>query len=164
MFRKSLEKVIKLEEFIKYHSNNYFSGFYDGQWRILAHQSRDQKIESHRKTQESDYIWNVANGALFDTDPAELDRLGPDFSARGFSEGRVEFAVEFDKVIRTTVGSGRDMNKQYTKSNKKDLSQSDQINQFTGNYRRFLSEDSSEKQHVLVPESTTIAQYLNREF
>ena len=153
MFRKGLEKVIKLEEFIKYHSNNYFSGFYDGQWRILAHHSRDQKFESHRKTQESGYIWNVANRALFDTDPDELDRLGPDFASRGFSEGRVEFAVEFDKVIRNTIAQYS----QDTKSDKQDVSQSDQINQFTGNYRRFLSDDSSEKQHVLVPESTTIA-------
>jgi len=34
-FREALNKVKQLEEFIEFHSKNYFSGFYDGQWSLL---------------------------------------------------------------------------------------------------------------------------------
>lgn len=34
-FREALLTVKKIEEYIEYHSKNYFSGYYDGQWKIL---------------------------------------------------------------------------------------------------------------------------------
>ena len=34
-FKDALNRVNMLEEFIEFHSKNYLSGFYDGQWSLL---------------------------------------------------------------------------------------------------------------------------------
>ena len=36
---------------------------------------------------------------------AELSRLTPDFMKRGFTSGKVEFAVEFDRIYQNAMES-----------------------------------------------------------
>lgn len=80
--------------------------------------------------------------------------MGKDFVKRGFTSGSVSFAVEFDKVIQNSQANTiiEDMHKQTN-------------NAAPAGRDRLLEQDNEESaQHVLVPESITIAQYLNREF
>ena len=73
MFRKALERVQGIEDFIQYHATNYYSGFYDGQW-ALGSKGNEQ---------------------------AELASLGEDFLSRGNLGGGVRVAMVFDPVIHS---------------------------------------------------------------
>ena len=70
-----------IEQFIHSCRNKVLSGFYEGQW-ILT---------------DADHWYE------YGTESASNSNLGPDFQMRGNSNGKAEFAIEFDKVIQDTM-------------------------------------------------------------
>ena len=81
---------MSIEDYITYHSQHYFSGFYDGQWRLLPLKHKNEQGDWYDPAIDDDVK----------IDKKELQRLGPDFEMRGFTSGKAQFAMDFDKVIQ----------------------------------------------------------------
>ena len=88
-FRKCIERANEIYRYIDYHANQFLSGFYDGQWKMLDTGKQDN-FESWFDSRSKQLTQKKSD--------EELTRMGKSFHQRGFTSGKVQFAVEFNKV------------------------------------------------------------------
>ena len=94
VFRKCMNNAKMLQEYIEYHSRNFFSGFYEGRWKLMP-DSKKANFNNWNDKNDKDLSYNEKKD--------ELHKLGSMFEERGYTSGKVQFSAEFDQILQNQL-------------------------------------------------------------